>query len=222
MYKIICFIALCATGLNAQSKLFPNNDVLISLKQVIVENRLNLSDESHVITKVLFLNKETFRQDVYENESNSFEIDLATLTPGLYTVMAYLDGDIVVFRVEVRLGLKLKMKEFIKPKSNDNAVALVNPSTVDVKVKDKTVKYYKVISTVSHMYNKSEYNVFSEKRKNNIIRKNVFDLTSYTGKKNTLILYAVYLDGRQEIIYKTEKQKDTNFFNNERVVATVN
>jgi len=187
-----------------------------------VDNTLRLSDKQHKINKVLFLNKESFKQDVYENDSQSIDIDLSELVPALYTVMAYLDGDIVVFRVEVRLGLKYKMKEFVQPKAKEDVVAFVKPNTIDLRVESKSVKYYKVISTVSHMYNKSVYNVFSEKRKNNIIRKNVFDLTSYTGKKNTLILYAVYSDGREELIYKTQSPKDADLFKNGRDVATLN
>lgn len=210
MYKILIFIALSAVGLNAQSKLYSNNDASISLEQSILDNTLSLSEPESIITKVFFYNKETLDRTIYDNVSNSIDINLDELLPGLYTVMVYVDGDIIVFRVDVRLGVKDKIKDVILPME------------VALELEEKPIKYYRVISTVNHQYSQSKFNVFTEKQKNNLIRKNVFDLVSYTGKKNTLVLYAVYNDNSEELVYETEAPKEVDLFNSGRVLANVN
>ncbi|WP_396602321.1 hypothetical protein [Algibacter sp. R77976] len=209
MYKILIFIALSAVGLNAQSKLYPNNDASISLEQSILDNTLSLSEPESIINKVFFYNKETLDRTIYDNVSNSIDINLDELLPGLYTVMVYVDGDIIVFRVDVRLGVKDKIKDVIQPME------------VALELEEKPIKYYRAISTVNHQYSQSKFNVFTEKQKNNLIRKNVFDLVSYTGKKNTLVLYAVYNDNSEELVYETEAPKEVDLFNNGRVLANV-
>lgn len=210
MYKIFFFIALLsAIGLNAQSKLYRNNDPSISLEQTIVDNTLSLSDPEGIITQVFLYNKETLERTIFENTSNNIDVNLNEILPGPYTVMVYLNGDIIVFRIDVRLGLTKKIKEVVEPID----VALMS--------EEKPIKYYRVVSTVNHRFSVSKFNVFTEKRKNNLIRKNIFDLVTYTGKKNTLFLYAVFADNSEELVYETEPAKEIEF-NSGQVLAKVN
>lgn len=209
MYKIFFFIALSAIGLNAQSKLYRNNDPSISLEQTIVDNTLSLSDPEGIITQVFLYNKETLERTIFENTSNNIDVNLNEILPGPYTVMVYLNGDIIVFRIDVRLGLTKKIKEVVEPID----VALMS--------EEKPIKYYRVVSTVNHRFSVSKFNVFTEKRKNNLIRKNIFDLVTYTGKKNTLFLYAVFADNSEELVYETEPAKEIEF-NSGQVLAKVN
>ena len=188
MNKILIVIVLSALGLNAQSKLYPNNAPEVSLKQSLMANTLRLADTEHIITKVFLYNKETLEHMTYDNESNSIDIDLNEVLAGFYTAMVYVKGDIIVFKILVK---------------NDKIEGDIGSSKVALKDKGKTIRYYRVIATLNNGSNVTWYNVFTEKQKNDLLRKNIYDIVSPTGRKNKLVLSAVYADYSEEIIYKT-------------------
>ncbi|MWW24060.1 hypothetical protein [Algibacter lectus] len=217
MNKILIAFALFTFGLNAQSKLQPNIHASLNLGQTITDNTLGLRDSKYVINKVLLYNKETSEQRVYQNQAKSIAIDLDQVKTGVYTAMVYVNGDVKVFNLDI-VGLS-SSENYETTEAAEVAVLQEKKPTVEevvevpeapVEVKDKKIKFYRVESTVAFKYSSSKYNVFTEKRKDALIRKNELDLTTRIGKKNTLVVYAVYLDRSEEMIYDTGAVKDFN------------
>ena len=217
MKKVFMFIVLCAMGLNAQSKLLPNIHASLNLGTTLVDNTLGLSDSKYVINKVLLYNKETTEQTVFENQAKNIDIDLDRLKTGAYTAMVYINGDVKVFNIDI-VGLGLNetydssyAAEQAKPAKRDLSIAkTIEAVEAPVEVVEKKIKFYRIVSTVSYTYSLSRFNVFSEERKDILIRKNTLDLATSTGKKNTLVVYAVYLDKSEEVIYDTKAVKKFN------------
>lgn len=189
MRFLILFVLVNLT-LQAQSKLYPNINPITKLEQTLEDNTLKLSDPEKIITKVVLYNKKTLENTLFENSSRRMEISLNELPSGSYTVMTYLGGDIIVFRVDV------------------DTQSIDVPEVIDevLKITEKPIKYYRIIETVNygHTGSRSRFNVFTEERKNKLIQKNKYDLTTKTGKGNTLEVYVVYQDKSEELIYKTE------------------
>ena len=217
MNKILIAFALFTLGLNAQSKLQPNIHASLNLGQTITDNTLSLEDSKYVINKVLLYNKETLEQRVFPNQAKSIAIDLDQVKTGVYTAMVYVNGDVKVFNLDI-VGLSssenyetTEAAEVAVLKEKKPAVVeVVEVPEAPVEVKEKKIKFYRVVSTVAFKYSSSKYNVFTEKRKDALIRKNELDLTTRIGKKNTLVVYAVYLDRSEEMIYDTGAVKDFN------------
>lgn len=193
MNKYLIITLFFAFSLNAQSKLFPNYNSSTDLEQKIVNDTLHLSNTLNPITKVVFFNKKTMQRMVFINTSQDIAINLAEIVTGSYTIMVYVNGDIVVLGADVKSPLIDTKKQ---------ATSLVSNS------ENQSIKYYRVVSIVDKMFVESRFNVFSEKRKNALIRKNIHDLASFTGKYNTLIIYAVNKDDSEVLIYKSETLKN--------------
>jgi len=192
MKKAVFAIVMCTLGLHSQSKLLPNIGGSFKLEQTLKNNLLSLKDSEHTINQVLLYNKETFERTAYQNDSNTININLDEIKSGLHTAMVYVNGDIVVFNVDIK---PTNLSE-----NNDE-------TDFALKTKEKIVKHYHVISTTYYKYNVSEFNVFSEKRKNELIERNIYDLTTRSGKKNKLLIHAVYADYSEAVIYETVTPK---------------
>jgi len=188
MNKVVFAIVMFTIGLNGQSKLLPNIGESFKLEQTLKDNVLSLKDSEHIINQVLLYNKKTFERTTYENDSKSISINLNDIESGLHTGMVYVNGDIIVFNVDVK---------------TTNLSENIDNTEFSTKTKEKIIKHYHVISTIHYNNNVSEFNVFNEKRKNELIQRNIFDLTSRTGKKNKLVIYAVYADYSEAVIYET-------------------
>jgi hypothetical protein len=192
MSKVLIIVLLCAISLNAQSTFYPNNRPTLSLEQSLLDNTLSLAEPEHIINNVIFYNRETLERKIYENNSKSIDINLDDIKNGLYTAMVYVNGDIIVINVDVK-GSRLN-------KNIETSAALSKPE-------EKMVRLYRVIYTVHYKYSERKFNVFTAERKNNLIRKNIFELTTSNGKRNSLVIYAVYLDNSEALIYETEAPK---------------
>lgn len=190
MNKILIVIMLCAFGLNAQSKLYPNTSSVAKLEQSLTNNTLSLTALENTIDRVLLFNKETLKRTAYDNETNSIDIDLDKVLVGAYTTMVYVNGDIIVFRVDVK---------------NDGIEEEVEVAEVAVVEKEKVIKFYRAVEALNNGASVSRYNVFTEKRKNDLIARNLLDIASYTGRKNKLTLKAVYMDRSEAVVYETPK-----------------
>lgn len=199
MNKILIVIMLCAFGLNAQSKLYPNTSSVVKLDQSLVNNTLSLSAPASSIDRVLLFNKETLERIAYDNGSSGIDIDLDKVPAGVYTTMVYLNGDIIVFRIDVK-------NDGIEEEVEDAAIVEIEKvEEVAVVEKEKVIKFYRAVEALNNGASVSRYNVFTEKRKNDLIARNLLDIASYTGRKNKLTLKAVYMDRSEAVVYETPK-----------------
>ncbi|GAA4234964.1 hypothetical protein GCM10022291_15650 [Postechiella marina] len=189
-YKVVVVIMLSAFGLKAQSRLYPNNSNKIKLKQVLLGNTLSLQDPEYNINKVLLFNTETLERIEYDNESQAININLDEVLRGLYTAMVYVNGNIIAFKLIVK---------------NDGSLLKTASKKSELDATEKTVRFYRVVATLNNGSRVSRYNVFSEEQKEILIKRNLYDLGSYTGKKNTLLLTAVYIDRSEAVVYETPK-----------------
>lgn len=213
MNKLFFAIVFFTIGLNAQSKLFPNVEGSSKMEQTLAGNTLSLIDPDFIIYKVILYNKETLEPKEYENHSKSIDIDLNNFQSGLYTGMIYVNGNIVVFNVEVE---PLDLNGIVE------VAEVIDEVKPTLNIEEKTIRHYRVISTIYSRYNLSQFNVFSEARKNDLIRKNALDLKTATGYKNTTIIYAVYTDNTEQLIYETEVPKDFKLFEKGKDFAKTN
>lgn len=189
-YKVVIVVLLSAFSLKAQSRLYPNTSNKTKLNQAILGNTLSLTDAEHNIYRVLLFNTETLERITFDNESKIININLDEVLKGVYTAMVYVDGNIVAFKIIVK---------------NDGSKVKNMSKKVELDFEDKTVKFYRVIATLNNGARVSRYNVFSEEQKETLIKRNLYDLGSYTGKKNTLVLTAVYMDRSEAVVYETPK-----------------
>ncbi|XMO88249.1 hypothetical protein AAFN75_08125 [Algibacter sp. AS12] len=203
MKKVLIVILLSTLTIKGQSKLFPNIGSDFHLEQAVVNNNLNISHPKHIITKVFLYNKATFERTTFENHSNAISVDLNQVEPGMYTTMVYTNGDIIV--------LKLKVV-------NDYLKRSIEPTEAVAEVEEKTLKFYRVVASINGT-SVTRYNVFTEERKNELIKKNIFDITTYTGRRNTLVLSALYTDGSEEVVYETEAPNSSNLFKKDKDFA---
>ncbi len=99
-----------------------------------------------------------------------------------------MNGNIVVLSVDV------------KPLVDNNTTELLNKI---VEPKSPVINYYRVVSVVHKKFVKRRYNVFSEQRANELIKKNLNEVASFAGRYNALAIHAVYKDNSEVLIYKT-------------------
>ncbi|MEP3838323.1 MAG: hypothetical protein ABJM36_11780 [Algibacter sp.] len=196
MKKVLIILVICTFSIKAQSKLYPNIGADINLEQTIIENQLHISHPKNLITRVFLYNKSTYERTTFENHSNAISVDLNNVVAGLYTAMVYTNGDVIVLKLDVK---------------NNGLIKSVQSSETVEKSEEKIIKFYRVVASVNGT-STTRYNVFSEARKNDLIKKNIFDITTYTGRRNTLVLSAVYSDDSEEVIYETEAPNTSKLF----------
>ncbi|SFC88631.1 hypothetical protein [Algibacter pectinivorans] len=212
MKKVLIIILISSLSLKAQSKLYPNTGNDFNLEQSIVDNTLSISHPDYVITKLFLYNKSTFKRTTFDNYSNNIAVDLNKMESGMYTVMVYTNGDIVVLKLKV---VNDNFKEDIEPTE-----AIVKTEEIEdtKEIEKRTLKYYRVVASINGT-SISKYNVFTESRKNGLIKRNKLDVKSYTGRKNTLIVSALYTDGSEELIYETMPKNRSAIFKRDKGLA---
>lgn len=200
MNKLIILLCLYAFNLNAQSKLYQNLNITTDLNQSIANNILTLGSTTSNITKVVFFNKKTSELKDFQNASKNIAIKLdKAVVSGPYTIMVHTNGDIIVLNADIKSSLN---------ESGSNIANAKKPPEIPI-AKKPNVKFYRIISAINGGASKSSYNVFSASQANYLIRQNILQRASLTGKNNTLTVFTVYKDNTKELIYETETLKKT-------------
>lgn len=174
-YLIIC----CASILEVSSQdfvLYPNINPRYHLEQNIENNILHLKAESK-ITKVSLYNRATKKTSIIKNNTDIARIALNELDVSYYTIMTHTNsGEIIV------LGIDLLSKEHMKSLVTKNKI-----------IEQKVKAYWVIKETYKHSGSSlSTYFIHNKKSLEYAIKKNRKDLTSFSGKNNSLIIYEIY------------------------------